>query len=224
MANIHLKFLNHTYCQIVADKGILAELANHLTFYAENYRFHPKYRSRVWDGKISLINRTTGVCYVGLSQRIKKFCEQRNYKLTWDDQLYHNNVSVKEIEDFIKELNLPDWVEARDYQVDAVVKCIRSRRRTLVSPTGSGKSLMIYFITQWYKKKTLIIVPTIGLVSQMKSDFESYGYKDNIHISTDGLSKNLNIPENITITTWQSIDNGKSKVNKKWFDQFEAVS
>jgi superfamily II DNA or RNA helicase len=209
--------------QVVAERGTLSELADAMTWKAENYRFHPKYKARIWDGNISLVNRTTGVCYVGLSQRIKKFCEQRNYKLTWDDQLYHDNVSVKEVEDFIQELKLPTWVETRDYQIDAVVKCIRSGRRTLVSPTGSGKSLMIYFLTQWYKKKTLIIVPTIGLVTQMKSDFESYGYKDKIHVSTDGLSKNFNIPEDIVITTWQSLDNGKAKVNKKWFDQFEVV-
>jgi superfamily II DNA or RNA helicase len=135
----------------------------------------------------------------------------------------HDNISVKQVEDFIQSLHLPKWVEIRDYQIDAVIKCLRSRRRTLVSPTGSGKSLMIYFITQWYKKKTLIIVPTIGLVTQMKSDFESYGYKGSVHVSTDGLSKNFNIPEDIVITTWQSLDNGKSKVNKKWFDQFEVV-
>lgn len=223
MTSIHLKFLNHTFMQVVAERGTLSELADAMTWKAENYRFHPKYKARIWDGNISLVNRTTGVCYVGLSQRIKKFCEQRNYKLTWDDQLYHDNVSVKEVEDFIQELKLPTWVETRDYQIDAVVKCIRSGRRTLVSPTGSGKSLMIYFLTQWYKKKTLIIVPTIGLVTQMKSDFESYGYKDKIHVSTDGLSKNFNIPEDIVITTWQSLDNGKAKVNKKWFDQFEVV-
>lgn len=220
MSNVHLKYLNHTYVQVVAERGILSELADHLTYKAENYRFHPKYKARIWDGNISLVNRTTGVCYFGLSQRIKKFCEQRNYKFTFDDQLYHSNVSVKEIEDFVKELKLPAWVETRDYQIDAVVKCIRSGRRTLVSPTGSGKSLMIFFLTQWYKKKTLIIVPTIGLVTQMKSDFESYGYKDKIHVSTDGLSKNFNIPEDIVITTWQSLDN---KVNKKWYDQFQVV-
>lgn len=223
MSDIHLKFLNHTFCQVVADRGLLLELADAMTWKAENYRFHPKYRARIWDGNISLVNRITGVCYIGLSQRIKKFCEQRNYSFSFDDELMHDNISAKQVEDFIQSLHLPKWVEIRDYQIDAVIKCLRSRRRTLVSPTGSGKSLMIYFITQWYKKKTLIIVPTIGLVTQMKSDFESYGYKGSVHVSTDGLSKNFNIPEDIVITTWQSLDNGKSKVNKKWFDQFEVV-
>lgn len=223
MAQIHLKFLNHTHCQAVTDRGTLMELADALTWKAENYRYHPKYKSGMWDGNISLVNRVTGVCYIGLAQRIKKFCEQRKYEFTFDPELYHDNISVKEVEDLIESLNLPEWVEIRDYQVDATVKCLRSRRRTLVSPTGSGKSLMIYFISQWYKKKTLVIVPTIGLVSQMKSDFESYGFGGEIHVSTDGLSKDMDIPADIVITTWQSLDNGKAKVNKKWYDQFQVV-
>ena len=223
MSNIHLKFLTHTHCQVITDKGTLMELADALTWKAENYRFHPKYRAKIWDGNISLVNRVTGVCYVGLAQRIKKFCDQRQYNFTFDPELYHDNISVKEVEEMIESLEMPSWVETRDYQIDAVVKCLRSRRRTLVSPTGSGKSLMIYFISQWYKEKTLVIVPTIGLVSQMKSDIESYGFKGEIHVSTGGLSKDFDIPADIVITTWQSLDNGKSRVNKKWYDQFKVV-
>jgi superfamily II DNA or RNA helicase len=199
------------------------ELADAMTWKAENYRFHPKYKAKIWDGNISLVNRVTGVCYMGLAQRIKRFCDQRKYDFTFDEELLHDNISVKEVEDMIATLDLPSWVEIRDYQLDAVVKCLRSRRRTLVSPTGSGKSLMIYFISQWYKEKTIIIVPTIGLVSQMKNDFESYGYKGKIHVSTDGLSKDMDIDADMVITTWQSLDNGKSKVNKKWYDQFKVV-
>jgi superfamily II DNA or RNA helicase len=223
MTQVHLKFLTHTHCQVVTDRGTLMELADEMTWKAENYRFHPKYKARIWDGNISLLNRVTGVCYMGLAQRIKKFCDQRNYNFTFDEELLHDNISVKEVEDMIASLNLPEWVEIRDYQVDATVKCLRSRRRTLVSPTGSGKSLMIYFISQWYKEKALIIVPTIGLVAQMKNDFESYVYKGRIHVSTDGLSKDFDIPADIVITTWQSLDNGKNKVNKKWYDQFKVV-
>jgi superfamily II DNA or RNA helicase len=78
-------------------------------------------------------------------------------------------------------------------------------------------------ISQWYNKKTLIIVPTIGLVNQMASDFVSYGYQGVIHKSTDGLDKSNDIPADIVITTWQSLDNGKTKMLKPWYKQFEVV-
>jgi len=198
------------------------ELSEEFTYYAPGYKFSPKFRNKVWDGKIRLINSMTGACYAGLARRIKKFCDTRGYSFSFDHELAYDNISVKEVEDFIQTLNIP--FEVRDYQVDSVVKCLRSRRRTLESPTSSGKSLMIYIMTQWYKQhKALIIVPTIGLVKQMEGDFRSYGYKGRIHVSTDGLSKDTDIPCDVTITTWQSLNNGKTKMPKNWYNQFGLV-
>ena len=52
-------------------------------------------------------------------------------------------------------------------------------RSLIVSPTASGKSLIIYALTRYYQMaglKTLILVPTTSLVEQMYSDFEDYGW------------------------------------------------
>lgn len=223
MTTVHLQHVNSVYIRVVADPGTLREISEHFTYFAHNYKFHPKFKMKVWDGKIRLVNYLTGVVYAGLAQRIKRFCEERDYELTFDDELTYENVSLKELQDFIRNLNLPDDKTEREYQVQSVLKCLRSKRRTLESPTSSGKSLMIYMITQWYQKKTLIIVPTVGLVSQMASDFISYGYQGVIHKSTDGLDKSNDIPADVVITTWQSLDNGKTKVPKAWYQQFEVV-
>lgn len=227
MSDVHLEFLNTAYMKIRTEPGILMELCEHFTFFAENYKFNPRFKNRMWDGKIRLINRLTGACYAGLAQRIKKFCDDRQYTFSFDDQFAYDNVSVKEVRDFMETLDLPDWLEIRDYQVDAIVKCLRSRRRTLLSPTSSGKSFMIYVINEWYRRKyntkSLIIVPTIGLVQQMQSDFVSYGFKGSIHTSTEGLLKDNDIKSHIVITTWQSLDNGKKKMPKEWFDQFRVA-
>jgi superfamily II DNA or RNA helicase len=178
------------------------ELADQFTFYAENYKFNPKYRARMWDGKIRLVNNLSGYVYAGLAKHIKKFCDARNYSFSFDEQLYYENVSKHELESFIATLDIPEKYVARDYQFDSILKCIRSGRRTLVSPTSSGKSLMIYILMRWYQEhRALIIVPTIGLVNQMASDFLDYGYKGNMHLSTDGLSKANDIDCDMVITT-----------------------
>ena len=223
METVHLQHINSVHCKVVTDPSILMEIADHFTFFAENYRFSPKYKSRVWDGKIRLLNRLTATVYAGLARHIKKFCDERGYGFTYDPEFQHDSVSVSETMDFIESLNLPEHIQPRDYQIKSVIKCLRSKRRTLLSPTSSGKSLMIYMISQWYKKKTLIVVPTIGLVTQMANDFRAYGYKGTMHVSTDGLSKSNNIEEDIVITTWQSMDNGKTKMPKQWYQQFEVV-
>ena len=227
MADVHLQYLNAVHCKIQTEPGILMELSDELTYFKDNYKFDPKYKARVWDGKIRLVNRLTATVYAGLAQRIKKFCDLRGYSFTFDEEFVYDNVSVKEVEDFMKSLNLPEWLEIRDYQVDAVVKCLRSRRRTLLSPTSSGKSFIIYVINEWYRRKhgtkSLIIVPTIGLVNQMKSDFESYGYTGTFNTSIEGLDKTNDHEYNTTITTWQSLDNGKKKLPKEWYHQYNVV-
>jgi superfamily II DNA or RNA helicase len=120
--------------------------------------------------------------------------------------------------EFIESLNLPHKI--RDYQFDAFVEGIKRMRAILVSPTGSGKSLIIYCLMRWYidnySDKVLIIVPTTSLVEQMNSDFKSYGYNDS-HLVYSGKDKNTD--KRVMISTWQSIH----RLNIDWFDQFGLV-
>lgn len=226
MEHVHLRYVNDVYVKVDADMGIMMELSDHLTYFAENYKFHPKYKARVWDGKLRLLNNMTGLLYAGLAQRVKKFCDSRGYQFSFDDELAYNDVSEHEVRKFIETLNLPKHIVPHDYQIKAVIKCLRSKRRTIVSPTSSGKSLIIYIVCMWYLAKgnikELIIVPTTSLVIQMANDFKDYGYQDECHLSTNGLNKGK-IDQDITIACWQSIDNGKYNVNKEWYSQFKAL-
>ena len=226
MSDVHLKFIDRVHVKVCAEPSTIMELSEQFTFYAEGYKFNPKYRARMWDGKIRLINNLSGTCYAGLAQRIKKFCDARGYSFSFDDELLYENVSEHELQQFIDSLGIPEKYQQRDYQFDSILKCLRSTRRTLVSPTSSGKSFMIYVIMRWYQQfghKGLIIVPTIGLVTQMESDFKNYGFTGKIHVSTQGLSKSDDIPCDVTITTWQSLNNGKTRMPKSWYQQFGAV-
>lgn len=223
MSDVHLEYINDVHVRVRAEASIMMELAERFTFFKENYKFDPKYKARMWDGKIRLLNRLNGVIYAGLAQRIQKFCKDNDYTFSFDDRMVYDDVSVHEVQEHLKSLDLPDWLDQRDYQVDAIVKCLRSRRRTLLSPTSSGKSFMIYAIATWYKQKTLIIVPRTGLVRQFENDLREYGFKGVIHTSAEGLLKDNDIPADIVITTWQSLDNGKKKMPKAWFNQFPVV-
>ena len=223
MADVHLQYLNEVHVRIITERGILMEICDHFTYFAENYKYHPKVTARLWDGKICLINRLTGVIYAGLAHRIKKFCDAQGYSFSFDEQLAYDNVSEAELKEFISTLGLPANKEERGYQFDSILKCLRSRRRTLLSPTSSGKSLIIYILARWYAGRTLIIVSTTGLVAQMESDFREYGFTGTISNSLGGLDKGQNIEADMVITTWQSLDNGRTKVDKSWYNQFDVV-
>jgi superfamily II DNA or RNA helicase len=210
--------VNEVYVHIECEEGIAYELHSYFEFYVPGYQFTPKYRAKVWNGKIYLFSLRTRLIYRGLVPYIIKFCEDRNYQCEYEDELYNKEFSVKEAKEFIQTLNIP--IEPRDYQLDAFIHAIRMRRALLLSPTASGKSLIIYLIMRYVNaRKSLIIVPTISLVTQLASDFADYGFESDryIHRIFAGQDKQTDKP--ITISTWQSL----YKLPKEYFQQFELV-
>lgn len=193
------------------------ELSEYFTFDVPGAKFMPSYKMGVWDGKIRLLNLNTGFIYKGLFAEIIKFAEQREYEITYPSGFGDKEFSFIEAKDFIESLNLPDHIEWRDYQIKAFVDAIRSKRAMMLSPTSSGKSMIIYLTIRYHNTRTLIIVPRLGLVKQLSKDFESYGYTDEIHQIFSGQDKDTD--HLITVTTWQSI----YRMPEKWFDQFGLV-
>lgn len=210
--------LNEVYVRVSCPEGAAHELREYFTFQVPGYQFTPQYKAKLWDGKIRLFDTRTRQIYRGLVPNIVKFCEERDYDWEYDNEVYDEELSLSEAEQFIKDLNLP--IVPRDYQIDAFVHAIRSRRTLLLSPTASGKSLIIYLIMRYINaRKTLIIVPTISLVSQLASDFADYGFDSDVHIHRifGGQDKFTDRP--ITISTWQSL----YTLPKGYFEDFDVI-
>lgn len=202
--------------KIVCDPGVAYEIADYFTFDVPGAKFTPQYRSKVWDGKIRLFNPMVSLLYCGLRQHLEQFCKSRDYVIEYEGVAGDTEFSLHEANEFIAKL-APKH-SPRDYQLDAFVHAVRKRRGLLLSPTGSGKSLIIYLLSCYYRSKTLVIVPTTSLVHQMASDFEDYGLpKGLIHKIMSGQEKSSNAP--FVISTWQSI----YKMPKAWFQQFKVV-
>lgn len=218
MTHIIIAKKDDVYVTLHCGSGEAMELAEYFTFYVPGYKFMPAYKNKIWDGKIRLFNTLNHSLYYGLTEYVEKFCASRGYTFEYDSSFPKDTeFSVDESIKFIERLGLP--FPPRDYQVRAFINAVRKRRLLLLSPTASGKSLIIYLITRFVNDRTLIIVPTVSLVSQMYKDFQDYGFDSdsNIHTITSGSSKETE--KSITISTWQSI----YKMPKSWFDQFELV-
>jgi superfamily II DNA or RNA helicase len=230
---IKISRVNEVYMRVNAEPGILQEIKEAFTFEIPNAKYNPKVKMRIWDGKISLLNIHTKQMYTGLYFSLKEFAESRGYAIDCDDQSYINgdDVSPKAVFDFVKGLNLHSDgkpIQVRDYQLVAIWTAIKHRRRTLLSPTASGKSLIIYCTIRWILEKTtggtaLLIVPNIGLVRQMFSDFEDYsshnGFDVNEMTQTISEGADKKIIANIVISTWQSI----YKQPIAWFNQLDGI-
>ena len=222
MQDLILHKKNEAFIQVECERSLAQELSDFFCFFVPGYQFVPAYKNRTWDGRIRLFDLRTFTIYRGLVPYIEKFCQERDYKLSIDTDINATeNFSVVEAKQFIDTLNLPH--EIRDYQFKAFIQAVRNKRMLLLSPTASGKSLIIYTIVRWLQeadfKKGLLIVPTTSLVEQMYSDFVSYGYdsEEYCHRQYSGKEKHTN--KFLTITTWQSI----YKNDKDYFEQFDFV-
>ena len=225
MEAIRIRKLNHANLLIDCDYGQQAELSEFFSFYVPGYKFMPAFRRRVWDGKIRLFDIKTGELPAGLIFHLLKFCETRGYKIEYEKTDYglpyeEQRPDPEQFIEFVKKLNLP-WT-IREYQFLACMEGLKKKRAILLSPTGSGKSLIIYVLLSWFlsqhNKKVLVIVPTTSLVEQMESDFVSYNMPPElVHKIYSGKDKDTNCP--IIVSTWQSI----YKLPKYWFEQFGMV-
>ena len=202
------------------------ELSSFFTFEVPGAKFMPMFRNRVWDGKIRLFSSDTGEIYVGLLPYVKKFCHSNKIlyiieKGVEDDR----NVVRKDVGAYIESLKPKSqgkFLKIRDYQVDAVHHALSRNRALLVSPTASGKSLIIYSLVRYYQMKglkTLILVPTTSLVEQMYTDFQDYGWSSDKHCQKIYQGYTTKIEKDVVISTWQSI----YKMPRKYFDQFGCV-
>ena len=174
MADLTLRKLNEAYISFECERSTAQELADYFTFYVPGYQFMPAFKNKLWDGKIRLADLRTFTIYHGLIPYIEKFCEERDYELEiLPDVNSTVNFSAVEANEFLEQLDLNKDIITegiRDYQYKAFLTAIRNKRMLLLSPTGSGKSLIQYLILRYlqYKgyKKGLLIVPTTSLVEQ----------------------------------------------------------
>lgn len=143
----------------------------------------PNTEISIGTGRIYLFNVQTGEIYVGLLDKIIKFCETHEYTYEFQDNKFYG-LPFEENEEISRE-GVKDYVTAisrhtpKITKIDGVYDALKHNRKLLISPTASGKSLMIYAIVRYYveqEQNILIVVPTTSLVEQMYKDFADYGW------------------------------------------------
>lgn len=220
---------NESYIRIFSDKSIEQELSDFFKFRVTGYKYMPAYKAGTFDGFIRLYSCNTKMIYSGLLQYVEEFAKRNNYEITIDQQLkILNSYTIEDIQLFSNSLNLSargQSISLRDYQVDALLKALNRNRVTLLSPTASGKSGILYAIMRWHlnaNRKILLIVPNTMLVEQMYSDFEDYSTKNGFDVEQNvqklysGFTKDFT--KNVLISTWQSLITIKHNSFYKQFD------
>jgi len=228
MTNISKK--NEVYLYVDTERSTARALADFFTFEVPGAKFMPAYRNRIWDGKIRLFSPATGELYAGLLPYLIKYLDDYGDKYEISEELKNEKtIDRATLDGFIRQLRLRSNgrnIKPRDYQVDAVDYAIRNHRALLLSPTASGKSLIIYILVRYYMlllekeatDKILILVPTTSLVEQMYSDFIDYGWQEE-YMQKIYSGHDKNVTKRVVISTWQSI----YKFPKSYFEQFGCI-
>ena len=225
-ANVVISKANEVFLRVNAEPHIEYELRDHFTFQVEGAKFMPQYRNRNWNGEIHLFDLRSKRIYVGLLDRIVSFCNRHDYTYKFVDNEYYGTpyeenqgISYEGVKDY---MNSICSISPRKYQVEGVCDALKHNRKLLISPTASGKSLMIYSLVRYYieqQQKILLVVPTTSLVEQMYKDFQDYGWnaESYCHRIYSGKEKSNELP--VTITTWQSV----YKLEKQFFEDYNVI-
>ena len=226
MSHLIISKKNEVYLQIESDTHVYYELADYFTFEVPGAKFMPTYRNKYWDGKIRLFNIQNNQIYVGLLDKVVQFCKDHEYTYSFQPSKFYGlpfeenpTISKEGVKDYITSISK---FKPRDYQIEGIYDALKYNRKLLISPTASGKSLMIYGIVRYFVERnqnTLIVVPTTSLVEQMYKDFEDYGWDVGSYCHKIYAGKERETNSQVIITTWQSI----YKLPRKYFDRFSVV-
>ena len=225
-ANVFISKANEVFLKIDSEPHIEYELRDHFTFEVEGAKFMPQYRNRNWNGEIHLFDMRSKRIYIGLLDRIISFCKRHDYTYKFVDNEYYG--APFEINEGISYEGVKDYMNSicshspRKYQVEGVYDALRHNRKLLISPTASGKSLMIYSLVRYYVdkgQKILLVVPTTSLVEQMYKDFEDYGWDADSFCHRIYAGKDKTNEHPVTITTWQSV----YKLERSFFEDYNVV-
>lgn len=224
--NLVISKSNEVFLKIQTEPHIEYELRDHFKFEVPGAKFMPQYRGKNWNGEIHLFDSRSKQIYAGLLDKVVDFCRQYNYTYKFENNKFYGlpfevneEISMEGVKDYMNSICSH---QPRQYQIEGVYDALRHNRKLLISPTASGKSLMIYAIVRYYmdkNQKILLVVPTTSLVSQMYGDFRDYGLRVEscCHQIYSGKEKTNEFP--VTITTWQSV----YKLERSFFEDYNVI-
>lgn len=221
-AVVEVHKINESYIKVFSDVSTESDIKDYFSFKVPGYQFNKKFKYGMWDGSISLYNNRTKLLPIGLYPRLVDFCKDQSHDIEFKENDRFSSVfdpcdvDRQDVQDFVDSLDL--WsksgpITARDYQVDAIYESIKQRKITLISPTSSGKSLIIYCLIRWILEadpdtRVLLMVPSVSLVNQMLGDFKEYSTHNGFNVDSlcqklySGQTKELS--KRVLVTTWQS--------------------
>jgi len=203
--------------------------------FVDNYRFNPKYKRGIWDGRISFYSKHKRLIPIGLWNQLCVVAKEFDFECFIEDidEIVDQNFIFEEFEEWIRDFfkDHPLYCiggekEVRDYQIKSAFNILQFRLSTSEIATSAGKTLIMFIVFAYLFstnkiKNYLIIVPTTSLILQGMEDFEEYNngkLKFDILPVHAGTKKDRTGYE-IIFGTFQSL----TKQETEWFADIDVI-
>lgn len=214
---INISYHDESSVKVQAERDVHLMISDHFTFMSPGYKFSPKFKAGLWDGKIRLYNLKSKTLPQGLLSKLIRLLQSRNEEFTVEKTLSpFSGLDLSDLPEFIESLNLHargEKIQVKDHQINAITQALKKKKSLLLSPTSSGKSLILYVYIRYQIDKlgnnVVLMVPTTQLVEQMAEDFKEYSIEngwsvdENVCKIYSGQEKRLD--KALIVSTWQSV-------------------
>lgn len=181
---------------------VIMNISSKTSYYISGAQFSQYAKSGQWDGTKKLFSQKNQSFPTGLLNRVLKCLYAFGYKVNFEDTRV-KPVSKKPIK--LKGIKL------RDYQEDCINELSKKSRGIIQVGTGGGKSILVSGLISRLNVKTLIIVPTSGLLYQTAEVLSKVTGKK-IGMIGDSL-KDI---RDITVSTFQSLVESEDTKKRKY--------
>lgn len=161
--------------------------------------------------------KTNGGLYFKISTGFKQSLLDN---IHFDEVELYPDLELSDKMDFLRQVIPTLPFKPYKHQLKSFLGMASKRNHLGIIATGGGKSLISFLIMLYLwknNKKVILVVPTIGLTSQMLADIKSYnapiGFLNDIKL-IGGENKDKNLNTNIIISTWQSLRKSMDNISE----------
>ncbi len=223
--DIVIRWCNNLHCRLETDSGISMEVYDEFSFFVPGYKYMPMFKAGRWDGKIKLYDIRNRKFYIGLLPRLIEWADLNGYSISFQDKDEFRKGNIYD-QELVEEIYKTSRFVPKEHQKKAVEYALKNPKTLTLSPTASGKSMMMYLLVRYILEHTedhiLITVPNTALVEQLYTDFEDYVSDDFIVSDAvqrlHGDRKEVVHGSRVLISTWQSV----YKKGPEFFERFNT--
>jgi superfamily II DNA or RNA helicase len=215
--NVVATKINEVFHQIEAPDDLLDIIDEYFTFKDPKAWFSPAYKTGKWDGRRHIFKRGSRLLYSGLVGILKQWLQS---KFEIELKIPEQAAIPFELPDELPEYNFIPFA----HQVRGLKHAAANPKSIILSPTGSGKSFLIFMLVDLVyrlgllspKEKVLILVPNLSLIKQTTKAFKNYLPELPFTITNE---RNIESQAGqVTIINQQAI----MRYPRSWFRQFSV--